>query len=86
MSINTAVRWVDSVKESYGDNVESVMESHVQSHMQGALLIAMNTQMFGLQSDDPHYLTEFANAGGDVEYLEHLTKAFINVRSKVFGL
>ena len=86
MSINIAVQWVNSIKESYGDNVEAGMEAYALSHMHGASIVAMNTQMFGMQSDDPRYLTEFANAGGDVEYLEHLTKAFINVRRKVFGL
>ena len=86
MDIVTQVQWVNSIKEHYGNSVEAVMESHVQSHQAHSTQVALNTQMFGLISEYPDYLTEFANAGGNVEYLEYLTNTFINVRSKVLGL
>ena len=50
MDIATQVQWVNSIKEHYGNSVEAVMESHVQSHQAHSTQVALNTQMFGLIS------------------------------------
>lgn len=86
MDIKTSVNWVNSVCDSYGDSVQLVMEQHALNNLHHSSAIATNTLTFGIVTDDPEYLTAFANAGGNVEYLHKISQAFINIRSKHFGL
>lgn len=86
MDIQTSVNWVNSVCDTYADSVESVMEQHAINNLKHSSVIAANTLAFGLVTDDAEYLTAFANAGGNVEYLLKINQAFINIRSKHFGL
>ena len=86
MDIQTSVDWINSVRDSYGDSIESVMTAHCLANPQHSSTVAMFTLTFDLHSLDPEFLTSFANAGGDVQYLEKATEAFINVRSKYCGL
>lgn len=86
MDIQASVNWINSVRDSYGDSIESVMTAHCLANPQHSSIVAMTTMSFGLHSLEPEFLTDFANAGGDVQYLEKATEAFLSVRSKYFGL
>lgn len=86
MDIQASVNWINSVRDSYGDSIESVMTAHCLANPQHSGIVAMTTTSFGLHSLEPEFLTDFANAGGDVQYLEKATEAFLSVRSKYFGL
>lgn len=86
MDIKTSVDWINSVRDSYGDSIEAVMTAHYIANQNNAGVVFHNTVIFGILSLDPEFLTDFAKEGGDVQYLEKATQAFLNVRSKVFGL
>lgn len=84
--MQTAVNFVNSVKETYGDKAHIVMEQQARINFQQNQHIAIETMTFGLVSFQPEYMHEFKQAGGDVDYLNYLNNAFLNVRSKLYGL
>lgn len=86
MDIETAVIWVEAIKNRYGRNVEAVMEEHLNTHQHSAQAVAQQTIAFGLMTDDPDYMNQFMHHGGDVAYLQYVANCFIKVRSKYFGL
>ena len=86
MDISTAVTFIKSIKDTYGDNLKATMLKQVRNNMAAGYVVAMETASFGLVTDDPTYLTDFTEAGGDVEYLNQVRDIFLEVRGQVYGI
>lgn len=86
MDIITAVTFIKSIKDTYGDNLKATMLEQARNNMSAGILVAMETASFGLVTDDPTYLTDFAEAGGDVDYLNQVRDIFLEVRGEVYGI
>lgn len=81
-----AVTFINSVRDTYGDRVEEVMAEHARTHPSSTNAVCLESTCFGLRTDDPAFMTAFAEAGGDVQYLERMAKAFVAIRTSIYGI